>query len=62
LNSNEVIHIGDSIISDVSGAQNLDIKAVWLNRLGKKKPDDITPNYVRKDLNEVSKVLDGLLR
>ncbi|MFD0711694.1 HAD family hydrolase [Paenibacillus sp. GCM10027626] len=62
LNPNEVIHIGDSIISDVSGAQNVGIRAIWLNRLNKKKPEGIIPDYICKDLFEVRNVLNNLLR
>ncbi|WP_325168656.1 HAD family hydrolase [Paenibacillus sp. S28] len=32
----EVIHIGDSILSDVCGAQNVGIKTIWLNRPNEK--------------------------
>ena len=38
----EVIHIGDSISSDVKGASALGIKTLWLNRFGKAVPDDVT--------------------
>jgi 2-haloalkanoic acid dehalogenase type II len=61
LDINEVIHIGDSVLSDVGGAQNLGIKDVWLNRLNKTLPEGITPDYVCKDLNEVSNVVTKLL-
>ena len=37
----EVIHIGDSISSDVKGAGALGIKALWLNRFGKDIPDGV---------------------
>jgi 2-haloacid dehalogenase/putative hydrolase of the HAD superfamily len=53
----EVIHIGDSIVSDVYGAQEAGIDAVWLNRKGKTKPVDIEPKYVCKDLDEVKVIL-----
>ncbi|MCA0757927.1 HAD family hydrolase [Paenibacillus sp. N4] len=62
LNSNEVIHIGDSLSSDVSGAQNVGIKAIWLNRFHKRTPDGIIPDYICKDLFEVRDVLNNLLR
>lgn len=58
----EVIHIGDSILSDVCGAQNVGIKAIWLNRHNKKKPEGINPDYICKDLFEVRDVLNNLLR
>lgn len=38
LKANEVIHIGDSISSDVKGASSVNIRALWLNRFGKDVP------------------------
>ncbi len=40
LNS-EVIHIGDSLSSDVKGAASVGINAIWINRFGKEVPDGI---------------------
>ena len=42
LQSNEVIHIGDSINSDIKGAEALGIQAVWLNRFRKSNPNNYT--------------------
>ena len=42
LKPDEVIHIGDSISSDVKGASALGIKTLWLNRFGKAVPDGVT--------------------
>lgn len=41
LATDEVIHIGDSISSDVKGAGALNIKTLWLNRFGKDVPDGV---------------------
>ena len=41
LKSEEVIHIGDSISSDVKGAASVNIRALWLNRFGKDIPEGI---------------------
>ena len=41
LRTDEVIHIGDSISSDVKGAGALGIKTLWLNRFGKDIPDGV---------------------
>ena len=38
----EVIHIGDSISSDVKGASALGIGTLWLNRSGKAVPEGVT--------------------
>ena len=35
LHADEVIHIGDSLSSDVKGASSVGIKAIWLNRFKK---------------------------
>ena len=37
----EVIHIGDSVSSDVKGAAKLGIRALWLNRFGKSVPEGV---------------------
>ncbi|WP_139991108.1 HAD family hydrolase [Paenibacillus paridis] len=60
LDPSEVIHIGDSLLSDVRGAQNVGIRAIWLNRFNKTKPEDITPDYICSDLFQVSDVLNNL--
>ena len=41
LNRDEVIHVGDSLSSDVRGASSCGIKAIWLNRFGKNNPDGV---------------------
>lgn len=42
LKADEVLHIGDSLSSDMKGAGALGIKAVWVNRNGKPVPDNVT--------------------
>ena len=41
LKTDEVIHIGDSISSDVKGAQSVGINTLWLNRFGKSIPENV---------------------
>ena len=41
LKADEVIHIGDSVSSDVNGAAGVGIRALWLNRSGKNVPDGV---------------------
>jgi 2-haloacid dehalogenase/putative hydrolase of the HAD superfamily len=59
LSAKEVLHIGDSYMSDVRGANNVGIKSVWLNRLNKKKPEGAEPNFICKDLREVRDIIRG---
>lgn len=42
LNGNEVVHIGDSLSSDVKGAGELGINTIWVNRSSKEVPAGIT--------------------
>ncbi|MBR4781979.1 MAG: HAD family hydrolase [Lachnospiraceae bacterium] len=51
LKENEVIHIGDSVSSDVKGAAGVGIKALWLNRFGKNVPEGV---------ESISSLLDAL--
>lgn len=42
LHADEVLHIGDSLGSDVRGAQSVGIRALWIDRSGREIPDDVT--------------------
>lgn len=59
LKADEVIHIGDSLTSDVQGAQSLGIAAMWLNRLGKPQAEGIEPDYICTTLDQAQQVLHG---
>ena len=41
LNSNEVVHIGDSLTSDVKGARDAGINTIWLNRTDREVPSGV---------------------
>jgi 2-haloalkanoic acid dehalogenase type II len=53
----EVLHVGDSLTSDIRGAQNVGIKAVWLNRKQKILPEHINPDYIFSDFEELKEIL-----
>ncbi|GIP33454.1 HAD family hydrolase [Paenibacillus sp. J2TS4] len=53
----EVLHVGDSLTSDVTGAQNVGIKAAWINRKNKELPQNYSPDYVVTSLNELIPLL-----
>jgi 2-haloacid dehalogenase/putative hydrolase of the HAD superfamily len=50
LEPHELLHVGDSLTSDVRGAQALGIPTLWINRTGRKLPEDCSPEYVATDL------------
>lgn len=41
LSAEQVVHIGDSLSSDIQGASSVGIRAVWINRNGRKTPDGV---------------------
>jgi HAD superfamily hydrolase (TIGR01549 family) len=53
LSIDEVIHIGDSISSDIFGAKQLGISAVWMNRENKPLPNEIKIDFIANDLLQV---------
>jgi FMN hydrolase / 5-amino-6-(5-phospho-D-ribitylamino)uracil phosphatase len=53
----ELLHVGDSFPSDVEGAQNAGIPAVWLNREGIPNETDIIPDFEIASLDELPPLL-----
>ncbi|KRE24895.1 HAD family hydrolase [Paenibacillus sp. Soil522] len=53
----EVLHVGDSLTSDVAGAQNAGIKVAWINRKNKELPQNYSPDYIVNSLNELIPLL-----
>ena len=49
----DVIHIGDSLSSDVKGAENAGIRAVWLNRSGRAVPAGVTAITMLTELPDI---------
>ena len=41
LSAEQVVHIGDSLSSDVKGASGVGIKSIWINRIGREVPHGI---------------------
>ena len=51
--SEDALHIGDSLTSDVAGAQNIGMDAAWINRTGRPLPEGaIPPTVTISYLNE----------
>lgn len=42
LSAEQVVHIGDSLSSDIQGASSVGIRAVWINRSGRKTPTGVS--------------------
>lgn len=52
--------IGNSLTSDVQGAQNTGLRTVWINRSGKSRDDRIVPDWEISSLDELDAILRSL--
>ncbi|MEE9387891.1 MAG: HAD family hydrolase [Paracoccaceae bacterium] len=52
------VHVGDSLETDVAGANNYGAKSVWLNRGGKLNNSAIQPNWEVRNLFDLCDILD----
>ncbi|WP_227396711.1 HAD family hydrolase [Jeotgalibacillus aurantiacus] len=57
LSADEVLHIGDSLRSDIAGAQNLGIKTAWINRTNKPSAKNIQPDFTISKLTEILNII-----
>ena len=53
--SDEIIVIGDSLTTDIQGANNANLKSIWYNP--KRKEVNHSATYMVYDLNEIKKIL-----
>jgi len=53
----QIIHIGDSLESDIAGANNAGIRCVWINREQKENTRNLPINY---EITSLSELLDFL--
>ena len=53
----KIILVGDSLTSDIKGANQSGITCIWLNLRGQELPEEYRPNYVIDDIRDVRKIL-----
>ncbi|MCG8350468.1 MAG: HAD family hydrolase [Chloroflexales bacterium] len=53
----ELMHVGDSLASDVAGANRVGAISVWLNRNGVSNTSNIAPNYAIRSLTELDRIV-----
>ncbi|WP_174727830.1 HAD family hydrolase [Mesobacillus harenae] len=59
MNKDEVIMVGDNLMTDILGANRAGIKTVWINRHDK-EPNDVIPTYEIKHLEELFPILEDM--
>ncbi|MFX1311203.1 MAG: HAD family hydrolase [Promethearchaeota archaeon] len=52
-----VIHIGDILETDVKGAKQCDMKAIWVNEASYPKLEEIKPDYEIKTISEAIEII-----
>lgn len=58
LETNEVLHVGDSRSSDVAGARSLSIPVAWINRAERDEAGDPRADYIVADLHGLMDIID----
>ena len=58
--ADECFLIGDSLTSDILGANNAGIRCCWFNPSHLKAPDTLRIDYTIRDLREVKQILDAI--
>lgn len=56
----KTVIVGDSLSSDIKGANNAGIKSIWFNRFCEKCPSDICPDYETDNYNGVLDILKNI--
>ncbi|PLR98461.1 HAD family hydrolase [Bacillus sp. T33-2] len=59
MDKDEVIMVGDNLMTDILGANRAGIKSVWINRHNKEK-NEVVPTYEIKHLEELLPILEEL--
>ncbi|MGB5945532.1 HAD family hydrolase [Paenisporosarcina sp.] len=60
LQADEVIMVGDNLMTDILGASRLGIRSIWINREQKLPDKDIKPTYEITNLEELFPILEDL--
>ncbi|MHA2182698.1 MAG: HAD family hydrolase, partial [Promethearchaeota archaeon] len=58
--SEHAIHIGDMLETDVKGAQDFNMKTIWLNDKGSPRSTEILPDYEIKQISEAIQIIQDL--
>lgn len=59
MQKDEIIMVGDNLMTDILGANRVGIKSVWINRHDKER-NDIIPTYEIKHLEELFRIVEEL--
>jgi FMN phosphatase YigB (HAD superfamily) len=55
------VHVGASLFHDIAPANELDLRSIWINRLGETATDGAQPTRELNDLFALPETLDELV-
>lgn len=53
----QMLHVGDSLETDIAGARNAGVSSIWLNREGVPNDTEMQPDYEVASLTEIPEIL-----
>ncbi|BCB03846.1 HAD family hydrolase [Bacillus sp. KH172YL63] len=56
LTSDEVIMVGDNLLTDILGASRMGIRTIWINRR-QQRPQDVKPDHEVKNLHDIIDII-----
>ena len=56
----EVLMVGDNLMTDILGASRVGIKSVWINRENKPVSEEVQPTYTIESLHELIGILEKI--
>lgn len=60
--ADEVLMVGDNLLTDILGSSKVGMRSVWINREAKPRNPDIQPTYEIKHLEKLFPILEKLKR
>ncbi|WP_128896789.1 HAD family hydrolase [Longirhabdus pacifica] len=57
IQADEAIMVGDNLMTDIKGANSVQMPSVWINRSEKEKRNDVIPTYEIKHLDELFSII-----
>jgi putative hydrolase of the HAD superfamily len=56
----ETVMVGDNLNSDISGAQNMSMKSIWINRFSKELKEGIKPDFQITNIQELKGIIESI--
>lgn len=58
LTADDVLMVGDNLMTDILGASKVGMKSVWINRENKAASDEVKPTYTIENLRELLAIVE----